>query len=154
MNFDAAVFSDISASGVGVIIRNGNGLVMAALSARGPTVMDSDEAEVLACRRGLEFALEAGFGDLIVEGDNLNVMRAVVSNRSDWSRLGNLVDDVRHLAGRLRLVDFQCIRRSADGVAHSLARFARNISEECAWLEDTPPPAAEALYVDSLSLSI
>nr|XP_023915286.1 uncharacterized protein LOC112026812 [Quercus suber] len=153
LNFDVAVFSDISASGVGVIIRNGDGQVMAALSARGPAVTDGDEAEVLACRRGLEFAMEAGFGDLIVEGDNLNVMQAVASNRSDWSRLGNLVDDVRHLAGRLRLVDFQCIRRSANGVAHSLARFARNISEDCVWLEDTPPPAAEALFVDSLSLS-
>ena len=70
----------------------------------------------------------------------------------DWSRLGNIYDDVRCLANRLRLVAFQGIRRSANGVAHSLARFARHISEDCIWLKDCPPPALEALYVDSLSI--
>ncbi|XP_030970640.1 uncharacterized protein LOC115991023 [Quercus lobata] len=79
LNFDAAVFSNASASGVGVMIRNAGGQVMAALSSRGLAVLDSDEAEVLACRRALEFAVEVGFSDLIVEGDNANVMRSIVS---------------------------------------------------------------------------
>ena len=33
---------------------------MAALSAKGPPVMDSEEAEVLAGRKALEFALDSG----------------------------------------------------------------------------------------------
>ena len=69
LNFDAAVFNDISASGVGVVIRNGGGQVMATMSSKGPAVMDSEEAEILACRRALEFAIDAGFADLVVEGD-------------------------------------------------------------------------------------
>ena len=64
--------------------------MMVAMSSRGHAVMDSEEAEVLACRRALEFAIEAGFSDLIVEGDNSNVMRSTVSTQADWSRLGNL----------------------------------------------------------------
>ncbi|XP_050245997.1 uncharacterized protein LOC126694011 [Quercus robur] len=79
LNFDAAVFLDSSASGVGVMIKNASGQVMATLSSRGLTVMDSEEAEVLACCRALEFAIEVGFSDLIVEGDNSNVMRSIVS---------------------------------------------------------------------------
>ena len=49
--------------------------------------MDSEEeeAEVLACPRALEFAIDAGFSDLIVEGDNSNVIRAIVSSQTDWS---------------------------------------------------------------------
>ena len=66
--------------------------------------------------------------------------------------MGNLYDDVRCLADRLRLVKFQCIRRNANGVAHSFARFARHISKDCIWLEDSPSPALEALDVDSVSL--
>ena len=42
LNYDAAVFSEFSASGVGVVIWNGSGQVMAALSLKGPAVMDSE----------------------------------------------------------------------------------------------------------------
>ncbi|KAL4606444.1 hypothetical protein ACB092_09G103400 [Castanea dentata] len=154
LNFDAAVFTDASASGVGVIVRNARGEVMAALSSRGSAVMDSEEAEVLACRQAMEFAIDAGFSDLIVEGDNSTVMRSIVSAQTDWSRLGNLYDDIRCLAGRMRHVEFRDIRRSANGVAHSLARFARHISEDIIWLEDSPPPALEALYLDSIAIGI
>ena len=79
LNFDAAVFNDFSASGVGVVIRNGGGQVMVVMVSRGPTVSDSEEAEVLASRRALEFAIDAGFADLVVEGDNSNVLRFIVS---------------------------------------------------------------------------
>ena len=130
LNFDAAVFTDSSTSGVGVMIRNASDQVMAALSSRGHAVIDSEEAEVLACRRALEFAIEAGLSYLIVEGDNSNVLRSIVSTQADWSRLGNLYEDIRCLAGRLRLVEFRAIRRAANRVAHSLAWFARNLREE------------------------
>ena len=79
LNFDAAIFTDISTSGVGVIIRNEKGQVMVALSSKGLAVIDSEEVEVLGCRQAMEFALDDGFSDLIVEGDNSNVMRSIVS---------------------------------------------------------------------------
>ena len=125
---------------------------MAAMSSKGPAVMDSEEAEILACRQAMEFAIDAGFADLVVEGDNSNVLHSISQSQADWSRLGNLYDDVRSLAARLRFVEFHCIRRTANGVARSLARFARHICEDCIWLEESPPPAQEALYVDSVSL--
>ena len=50
---------------------------MAAMSAKGEYVHNSNEAEVLACRKALEFAMEAGFSNLVIEGDNSNVMRAL-----------------------------------------------------------------------------
>ena len=79
LNFDAAIFTDISTSGVGVIIRNEKGQVMVALSSKGLAVIDSEKVEVLACRQAMEFALDDGFSNLIVEGDNSNVMRSIVS---------------------------------------------------------------------------
>ena len=44
------------------------------------------------------------------------------------------------------------IRQSANRVAHSLAHYVRHIDNDIVWLEDSPPPALEALYVDSLSI--
>ena len=49
LNFDAAIFTDISASGVGAIIRNASGQVMATLSSKGLVVTNSEKAKVLAC---------------------------------------------------------------------------------------------------------
>ena len=45
------------------------------------------------------------------------------------------------------------IKWSANNVAHSLSRYARQIDEDIVWLKDSPPPALEALYLDSLSIS-
>ena len=82
---------------------------MAALSSMGGVVQDIEEAEVLACRKALEFAMDAGFSDLIVKGDNTVVMNYITSTRSDLSRLGNIYDDIRYLAGGLRHVEFNSI---------------------------------------------
>ena len=37
-------------------------------------------------------------------------------------------------------------------VAHSLAKYAKNINEVVYWIEDSPLPAVEALYQDSLRI--
>ena len=66
---------------MGAVIRNATGEVMAALSARGEAVADSEEAEVRACWKALEFAIDAGFLELMVEGDNSVVMSTISSNK-------------------------------------------------------------------------
>ena len=133
---------------MGAVIRNAVGEVMAALSARGEAVVDSEEAKVRAYRKTLEFAIDVGFSELMVEGDNSVVMSTISSNKPNWSRLGVIYDDIGYLAANLSYVSFSCIRRNANSVAHSLARYANELVEEVVWLEDSPPPAHEALYSD------
>ena len=128
LNFDAAIFADMAASGIGAVIWNDKGEVMAALSSKGPTMTKSEEPEVLACRKALESAMEAGFPELVIEGDNINVMQSITSPRINLSRLGNIYDiydDIRCIAGSLWHMEIKSIRRSANRVAHSLARNAR-----------------------------
>ena len=71
MNFNAAVFSDLKCSSFGAIIRNVAGEVMAGMSIMGPYVNNSEEGEVLACRKAIEFSFEAGFLELVIKGDNV-----------------------------------------------------------------------------------
>uniref|UniRef100_A0A7N2LRV2 RNase H type-1 domain-containing protein n=1 Tax=Quercus lobata TaxID=97700 RepID=A0A7N2LRV2_QUELO len=125
VNFDAAVFADLDALGVGVVVRNDKGEVMASLSTKGPPVQDSEEAEALACRRAMEFAVEVGFLEVILEGDNVTVMKSLISLKPN----------------------------SANSVAHALAKHASEVDDELVWLEDCPQPASEALYFGSLGLS-
>ena len=133
------------------IIRNDKGEVMVAMSV-GPPVSSSEEAELLACRKAVEFATDAGFSELVIEGDNSNVMRALSSSLADLSLLGNVVDDVCHLVLGMLWVTFSCTRRGDNRVAHALAQHVRNISEDVFWMEDSPPLALNVLYHDSLLL--
>ena len=149
LNFDAAVFNDIRASGVGAVIQNELGEVMVSLSARGPQVADSEEAEILACRKALELAIDSGFSELVIEGDNASVMKYIAGPCPRFSHFGHLYEDIHCLVSGLCSTIITCVHREANGVAHSLAKYARNIDDDIIWMEDTPPPTLEALYLDS-----
>ena len=139
LNFDASIFQDGGFSGVGAIIRNDRGEVMAALSAKGPPVTGSDEAETFACRRAVEFAVECGFTELILEGDNQALMDAVCTRQGRSSWLGHIIQDVLVLLDGLRWVQISFVKRSANTVAHGLARWAKDLVEDIVWIEDSPP---------------
>ncbi|KAL4602607.1 hypothetical protein ACB092_10G065300 [Castanea dentata] len=138
INVDATVFSELNVSGFGVVVLIDKGEVMVALSARGPSVQDSEEVEVLACRRAI-----------ILEGDNATVMKAIMAPSTNSSRLGFVYEDICCIGRGLRDFSVSYVRRTANSVAHSLARFAKHLTSERIWLEESPPPALEAMYIDS-----
>ncbi|KAK9986551.1 hypothetical protein SO802_031502 [Lithocarpus litseifolius] len=154
INVDAAVFAEMNASGFGVVVRNERAEVLASLVAKGPPVQNSEEAELLACRKALEFAVDAGFMDVVLEGDSLNVMQAISTGRANRSRLGHIYEDIQCLAAGFRSYSVSFVKRSANGVAHALARFAKYVDDELVWLEEAPPPALEALSHDSYHVLI
>ena len=128
-----ACFDDGAASGYGVVIRNEKGEVMAAIVERGGAVRDSEEVEVMACRKVLEFAIDAGFTEIILEGDNALVMKVISQAQQDFSQLGLIYEDIWCLAVGFRTITYNCVRRSANSIAHALARFARLLDQEIVW---------------------
>ena len=58
--FDGAVFEDLHRTGAGVIIRNEQGLLIAAMSQKGRPVMESFVAELEAAVQTTWFACDAG----------------------------------------------------------------------------------------------
>ena len=68
---------------------------MAAMSVKEPSVSCSEEAEALACGKAIEFAVESGFTEMIIEGDNAAVMKAVASSSSEFSLLGHVYEDIQ-----------------------------------------------------------
>lgn len=75
---------------------------MVALSAKGPPVACSEEAEILACRRVVEFTVGCGFTDMVLEGDNQATMTALSSRKGLSSRLGHILQDVICMVNSLR----------------------------------------------------
>ena len=64
LNFDATIFSELNNSDVGAIICNVKGKVIAFMLVKGTLMGDSEEAETLACRKVLEFAIDVGFSKI------------------------------------------------------------------------------------------
>ena len=153
LNFDAAVFSGIQCSSFGAIIRKSYGEVMAAMFVKGPSVNSSEKVEALAYRKAIEFAMEAGFSKLIIEGDNTVVMKAVAGSSGGYSLLGHVYEDIHCSLCGLHSVSISCMRRGGNKAAHILVQYARNITDELYWMEDSPPPGLEALYQDCLNIN-
>ena len=139
VNFDAAVFPKNQSTGVGVVIRNGQGLPVAVACQRYPCAYAIADAEAMAARVALQLAWDVGLWNVELEGDSLLVIRALKDPELSLASYGDIVQDIQHLA-----VSFQCVRychvsRAGNNAAHVLARKALILhSEFLVWLKDVP----------------
>nr|POF08828.1 hypothetical protein CFP56_46591 [Quercus suber] len=77
--YDEATFVKANKSGLGVVVRNNHGLVIASLAQQLPSTYQAVEIETLAATRALEFALEIGVDRDIVKCDSETVVKALVT---------------------------------------------------------------------------
>ena len=112
----------------------------------------SEEAEALACQKAIEFSIEAGFSEPVIKGDSLNVMRAISALTANNFLLGHIYKDICCYISGLQVVSIR-VERGGNMVSHSFAKYVKNIVDEIYWLEDTPPPAVDAVYWDFLRIN-
>ena len=67
---------------------------MASLSLRIPLPASVIEVEALAARRAMEFALELGFDNMILEGDSEVLVKTLKDGRNTLTHYGNLTVDI------------------------------------------------------------
>ena len=124
MNFDGAVFSQDGLAGIGFIIRNEQGLVMAALSQQISLLILVEMVEVVAAHRALVFAKELGFDEVIVEGDFASTITSINGGHMDHLALGHILLDIKCLFPSSSYISVKHINREGNCVAHKLARQA------------------------------
>ena len=96
--------------------------------------------------------MDAGFSELVIKGDNANVICVISSLVENQSLLGNVVDDIQQLLFSLHWVSICCKRREGNNVAHVFAQQARNISDDMYWMEELPSLTMEVLDQDAIIL--
>ena len=124
VNFYGAIFADEGCVGLGIVIRNEEGLVMASLSQLIPIPLIVFEVEVLAARRGVELALELGFNSVELEGDSAVLISALKVGQRPLPQYGHIVADIQYLASYFSVFNLSDVRRHCNKVAHSLVRKA------------------------------
>uniref|UniRef100_A0A2N9IR38 Peroxidase n=1 Tax=Fagus sylvatica TaxID=28930 RepID=A0A2N9IR38_FAGSY len=153
VNFDGAIFKDSNAGGIGVVIRDNAGMVIATLSqkVRGPQTVEMIEA--LAARRAIIFAKEVGIDDVEFEGDAVNVICDLSCQVPIHTPYGLIIEDARAILPNFQRPSLSHTRRSGNTVAHALARRAFNCNSPLIWMEEVPPDITHVLLNDFFALN-
>ena len=76
-NYDGAMFRESDNAGIGVLIRDSKGQVLAALSEQLVKPPSVEILELLAARRAVKFTAELGYAQFVCEGDSESVVNSL-----------------------------------------------------------------------------
>nr|POE51000.1 putative ribonuclease h protein [Quercus suber] len=150
VNYDGAIFKDIGAAGLGVVIRDAGGSVIGSLMERIPLPLAVASVEALACRRAVLFAKELCIFDASFEGDSEIVTNALRRGESNHPEFGLVILDALELARGFRSCNFVHVNRLGNSVAHFLARSSKSGNELQVWMESVPGDIAPLVSRDVL----
>jgi hypothetical protein len=135
--------------GVGVVIRDAQGNVVAALA---KTTLVSRIRKWLR-RWGLGRRYHCArerviYSQVVLEGDALNVIKAIQQIPPCWAPWGQLIEDTRTRLHGITQFQLQHIRREANHAAHSLAKWAVNQLCDCMWVGECPPQLLDVILAE------
>ncbi|XP_042973210.1 uncharacterized protein LOC122305014 [Carya illinoinensis] len=94
-NWDTAVDKENSKIGVGVIIRDSSGLIIASLCSSISLSPNPLLGEAVAALRASSFCSELGLNQIMLEGDSIAVVQAIQHKDESWSPTGLVIRDIK-----------------------------------------------------------
>ena len=94
-NFDGAIFTKEHRFGIGVVLRDDQGSVLASLSWQVSQAYNLVEIESTATTATLRFSSKLGFSQVVLEGDLQVLMETLINDNVFLSSDGLLIDDIR-----------------------------------------------------------
>lgn len=137
INVNVACFTQLGAIGVGCVVRDDIGDFLHARSARITGCMQLREAEVMSLKEALLWVKNGRSTQCIFEMDAKLVVDAVHGsggNSNFHTVIKECHEIIKHFEDVLLLFEY----RSANSVAHLLARAANSMSDPMEWLSTTP----------------
>ncbi|KAL5785269.1 hypothetical protein ACOSQ2_007661 [Xanthoceras sorbifolium] len=138
LNTDAAVHPFSNQIGLGAIIHDEFGLVVAALFKPFVSSFSTETGDYLALREGLLLAKNLGMVVHRVELDTANVISGINSVDDSLEVAGLIISDVQSFCSEVGVVNCYAIPRNRNKVAHSLASPACSSFEESLRLDKRP----------------
>ena len=116
--------------GIGVVIRNNQGLVIALCSKKLPQAYSGDEIEALAAAVALSFASEIGVSSAVLEGDLLVLIKALMDEEASMASFALLVEDVKGKSQSFDQLLYSHTKKEGNLlVAHNLVRYVIDIPD-------------------------
>ncbi|XP_075649680.1 uncharacterized protein LOC142620153 [Castanea sativa] len=135
----ATVFPTLKAIGIGVIIRDHEGSVIAALSKHLALPLGPLEAEAKAMDEAVLFAWDVGIREAIFETDSSVVSDAIAGSTTPPVSIVDITAGTLLWLRDFRCTQIQHVRQQANKPAHTLAHHAKGITYFMMWTEECPP---------------
>ena len=126
VNYDGAVFKQTNEAGIGVIIRDTRGLVLAFLVQKVCFPHSVPSIEAWAAKRSIQFALEIGLTEAEFEGDSQIVVTDLNDTHPSLAPFGLLIADAKTMAEKHQKFSFTHVKRQGNRLAHALAHKAQS----------------------------
>jgi ribonuclease HI len=130
LNWDAAWDGVRNRMGIGIVVRNHLGEVLNSYYSQKGYTSAPDIAEATAALRAARLCHELRLNKVILEGDALQIVRALNSDAPHWSRYGHITEEARGWLSSLVSCEVVHVRRQCNGVAHCLAKLGLSMGEE------------------------
>ena len=103
--------------------------------------------EALAASRVVAFAKELCLQSMVVEGDSLRVIQALIDARPSRTMFGHVIADIHSLVSNVDC-SFCHVKREGNKLAHALARRAVASADFNVWLEELPRDLEDIFQFD------
>ncbi|KAL0010764.1 hypothetical protein SO802_005872 [Lithocarpus litseifolius] len=150
INVDGAFFPTKKLAGIGVVIRDQQGRLFAALCRKIRAQMGVLEIEAKAYEAGILFARHLGLKNGVLEGDSLIVSNALKQAAQPPTSVAAIVEGINVLSSDVGVVAYSHVRRTGNKPAHILARQAQSFVNDVIWIEEIPCCIQQALAHDVL----
>ncbi|KAL8134494.1 uncharacterized protein LOC141714729 [Apium graveolens] len=149
VNIDAATFESSGCIGLGSVVRGNAGNFLMAMSKKHQVLLPPREAEALCLKETLLWLKEKSYRRCIFETDSQVLVRACkgVEGRSFFH---TIVTDCIDLFQHFEEVSVCFTHRSANGVAHALARAASSMSDYQEWHVNAPAFIRNVICLEAL----
>ncbi|KAM6586972.1 hypothetical protein CsatA_009577 [Cannabis sativa] len=151
LNVDAAIFDLSSKHGFGCVVRNANGDLVAAFAGVKHGKMSPDLAEIMRISEPLSWLKNHAYTQAIVETESLVCAEAIRNAEVFVSSFGLVVEDCKKILDSLINVSLLFVKRSANCVAHFVARHSISLAEHMFSINSVPMELMSILTSDCSS---
>ncbi|XP_060960654.1 uncharacterized protein LOC133031222 [Cannabis sativa] len=140
VNVNAALFAQDNSYGFGIVARDSQGKLIEAKTYYHGGDFSAETIEAIGIKEALSWIKNKKWQNVQVETDSMVTVQGIRSNQKMNSTFGLVVQDCQFLLSSLNNVNLFFIRRSANRVAHVIARHSRffpgcSIFEHNAWAD-------------------
>jgi ribonuclease HI len=130
LNVDASFDADDLRGATGAIIRDSNGLFIAASTSKVESVHDVLSAVIHALKEGLILAQIIGCNKIVCCSDNVDVIQGMKEEGYSNCVAAAILDDCYHLATEFVKIEFEHNFCEANMVAHELAKSVHRVDQQ------------------------